>query len=162
MMDGLCLPYCALGYKVDQKTCKRLTEFIVNYDFNTLNGIIYDKANNVPAVTGSTQNFYKNYDPDDPFPAPLRGLYFDGVTSLLRLPEYSTFKTPKIIIGPVFTFSMWINPDSSFGTLFSAYNSAGNSELLVKLLNGYPTIVIRFEILGSYVYPCDYAVSLFE
>ncbi|CAG9335159.1 unnamed protein product [Blepharisma stoltei] len=104
---GSCTSSCPSGYTSSSAgVCIISQEKIFDLNLNTLNGVVYDKASLIPVVTGSTKEFYPDYEADDPIPAYLRGFYFNGESSLLRMPEYSTYNSPKLVIVPSFTISI--------------------------------------------------------
>ncbi|CAG9321677.1 unnamed protein product [Blepharisma stoltei] len=160
---GLCLRYCPRGYYADSyETCQLIDSIIFELDLNTLNGVVYDKKYLIPAITGSTQNFYKNYDLDDPLPAYLRGFYFNGISSLLNLPDFGSYTSPVLLIGPIFTFSLWINPESNNSVLFSKKNNSLSSYLSISLSNGYPKVLINLAHGALFSFTCQSSLSLFQ
>ncbi|CAG9335917.1 unnamed protein product [Blepharisma stoltei] len=159
LVNGLCLSYCPSGYKASTNVCAETNAMMFDLELETLNGVIYDKASQVPILTGSTSNFYMNYDSDDPIPAPLRGMWFNGDSSILHMPKYSNYSSPLLIIGPVFTYSIWINPWSDTSTVMYTQDSSNSEEFAIKLNAGYPSIELSLKIAGFIAHQCKTPIT---
>ncbi|CAG9335172.1 unnamed protein product [Blepharisma stoltei] len=131
---GVCKVECPVGYSSSPSGCVLAKEKIFDLDLNTLNGVIYDKASSIPVITGSSEQFYPDYEADDPIPAYLRGFYFNGQSSVLRLPEYSTYTSPNLLIGTTFTISIWINTEISSSALLSKHDITNNFSVIYSIL----------------------------
>ncbi|CAG9335769.1 unnamed protein product [Blepharisma stoltei] len=162
MINGLCLAFCPLGYVESNNLCKLVNSQIFHLDLNTLHGIIFDRSSEIPIITGNSSNFYKNYDHDDPVPAYLRGFYFDGISSVLYLPENSLYQSPKLIMSPIITYSIWINPQSADMTIASIHDSSNTKEFELEIINLLPTLTINLQYAGIVTYACSNIVSLYE
>ncbi|CAG9335177.1 unnamed protein product [Blepharisma stoltei] len=141
MILGFCSSSCPSGYTSSSAgVCIFSQEKIFDLNLNTLNGVVYDKASSIPVVTGSTKKFYPDYEADDPIPAYLRGFYFNGESSILRMPEYSTYVSPKLVIAPTFTISIWLNTETSYSTIISKHDVSDNYSKLyyISLIAGKP------------------------
>ncbi|CAG9335182.1 unnamed protein product [Blepharisma stoltei] len=143
MVLGICSSSCPSGY-ISSSTgvCVFSQEIIFDLNLNTLNGIVYDNASSIPVITGSAKQFYPDYEADDPIPAYLRGFYFNGESSILRMPEYSTYTSPKLVIAPIFTISIWLNTETSYSAIISKHDASDNYSTLyyISLIAGKPTI----------------------
>ncbi|CAG9335196.1 unnamed protein product [Blepharisma stoltei] len=161
-MSGACLANCPAGFSPSGGVCMMVQEKIFDLDLNTLNGVIYDKASLIPVITGSSKQFYPNYEPDDPIPAYLRGFYFNGKSSILRMPEYSNYTSPRLVITSTFTISIWLNTETSYGTLFSKHNISDNYSTLYSIslmgskvsisftLSSFQTFYMADRLLNNY------------
>ncbi|CAG9335208.1 unnamed protein product [Blepharisma stoltei] len=160
LVSGICLASCPQGYSRSGTKCVQTQEKIFDLDLNTLEGVIYDKANSIPVITGSTKQFYPNYENDDPIPAYLRGFYFNGWSSILRLPEYSSYISPKLVIAPIFTISIWLNTETSFSTIISKNDISNNLSTLwaVYLMNSKPALSIIISS-SAIAYTCQTALK---
>ncbi|CAG9335204.1 unnamed protein product [Blepharisma stoltei] len=161
LFSGVCLSPCPLGFSPSGNQCVKVKEKIFDLDLNTLEGIIYDKASSIPVVSGSTKQFYPNYEADDPIAAYLRGFYFNGQSSVLRLPDYSNFTSPKLLIAPVFTISIWLNPEAPFSSIMSKHSNSdsstiwavylmANSPALFLIMNSSPILYTSKASLSEY------------
>ncbi|CAG9335174.1 unnamed protein product [Blepharisma stoltei] len=160
-ITGICLGGCPSGYSLSANGC--VQEKIFDLDLNTLNGVIYDKASSIPVVTGSTNKFYPNYEPDDPIPAYLRGFWFNGQSSVLRLPEFSNYTSPKLIIAPTFTISIWLNTETSFSALLSKNSISDNYSALyfISLISSKPAISLLISS-SPFFYSCQASLNNYE
>ncbi|CAG9335180.1 unnamed protein product [Blepharisma stoltei] len=142
MVLGICSSSCPSGYISSSGVCAFSHEKIFDLNLNTLNGIVYDDASLIPVITGSTKQFYPDYEADDPIPAYLRGFYFNGESSILRMPECSTYTLPKLVIAPAFTISIWLNIETADSAIFSKHNISDNYSTVyyISLIAGKPTI----------------------
>ncbi|CAG9321678.1 unnamed protein product [Blepharisma stoltei] len=161
MLNSMCLEACPAGYQADSSgNCIQKITAIFDLDLNSLDGVIYDKESKIPGITGSTSNFTNGYDKDDPLPAPLRGMYFNGNSSIINLPEFGTYLSPKLVVGPYFTFTTWINPSSSNSVLFAKRDSSLNDILIISLLNGSPNIRISLDYGTLYSFTAQNTVPM--
>ncbi|CAG9335149.1 unnamed protein product [Blepharisma stoltei] len=163
MASGICGTSCPLGYEKKSGNCIRVQEKMLDLDLNTLSGVIYDKASSIPVVTGSTKQFYPDYEADDPIPAYLRGFWFNGQSSILRLPEYSNYTSPRLVIAPTFTISIWLNIESSYSAILSKHNiSDGYSTLyLISLMDSKPIFLSNLGLWSAF-YICDASLKNYE
>ncbi|CAG9335181.1 unnamed protein product [Blepharisma stoltei] len=141
MVLGICSSSCPSGYiSSSEGVCVFSQEKIFDLNLNTLNGIVYDDASLIPVITGSAKQFYPDYEADDPIPAYLRGFYFNGESSILRMPEYSTYTLPKLVIAPAFTISMWLNIETAYSAIISKHNIFDNYSTVyyISLIEGKP------------------------
>ncbi|CAG9335175.1 unnamed protein product [Blepharisma stoltei] len=163
MFSGVCLAVCPAGYSPSSGVCIKSKEKIFDLDLNTLNGVIYDKANSIPVVTGSTIQFYPDYEADDPIPAYLRGFWFNGQSSLLRLPEYSNYISPKLLVTPTFTISIWLNIESPNSVLLSKYSITDNYSVLysISIMSNKPAISLIINT-SPFVYSCQTSLTSYE
>ncbi|CAG9326437.1 unnamed protein product [Blepharisma stoltei] len=147
LLNGICMTFCPLGYTAISDICTLNSDYIFDLKFETLSGIIYDSKSFIPVLTGNSEDFYPNYDSYDPIAAYLRGVYFNGISSVLQLPPFLSYKSPKLSLSPWFTISVWINPEISFGTIFYKSNSLSIITQLVSitLSNYYPSILLRIQ-----------------
>ncbi|CAG9335199.1 unnamed protein product [Blepharisma stoltei] len=162
-VSGICVNSCPLGYSPSGSSCVLVQEKIFDLDLNTLNGVIYDKVNSIPVITGSTNQFYPNYEPDDPIPAYLRGFYFNGKSSILRMPEYSNYASPRLIIPSTFTISIWLNTETSYGTLLSKHNISDSYSTLYSISLMGSKISISFTLSSFQIfYMADRLLNNYE
>ena len=124
MVNGYCM-LCPTGYSNSTGSCVLNSTTAFSVTFNILQGIIYDSYNSIPVITGSSEAFYPDYDYDDPIATYLQGFYFNGYSSVLRLPQFSIYTGPELVLGPTWTLEMWIMPISTSGCLFSSQSLNG-------------------------------------
>ncbi|CAG9321670.1 unnamed protein product [Blepharisma stoltei] len=160
MIGYVCLKFCPLGYTQSGNICKLVNEFVYDMKFDKLTGVIYDSVSNIPALTGNSIEFYPNYDYYDPLPAYLRGFYFNGNTSIMHLPKYKSYASPTLVLGTIFTFSTWINTESTTGTVFykSSHLSVGSSLLELKIVGGYPTLILLMRGI-QIIHQCENQIT---
>ncbi|CAG9335141.1 unnamed protein product [Blepharisma stoltei] len=159
----LCTFGCPIGYSKVNGQCVLITTLIFDLNLNTLEGVIYDAASLVPVVTGSTEQFYPDYEVDDPIPAYLRGFWFNGQTSILRLPDYGAYTSPKITLIPYFTISVWLNTETQNAAILSK-NDASNSYSIVysiNLMSGQPVFTL-FINSSQFLYISQKSLSYYE
>ena len=126
LLEVVCLSTCPIGFNFYANQCTVAEKWMptVEFIFNTIQGVFYDKINNVGAMTGQSESYYPNLDLTDPVPAYRRGLYFTGKYSYLSMPYPPEF---RLLFGIRFFVSVWINPISHDGTLLS--KSQENNEV---------------------------------
>ncbi|CAG9335154.1 unnamed protein product [Blepharisma stoltei] len=163
MVSGICVSNCPSGYSRTVSGCILVQEKIFDLDLNTLNGVIYDSASEIPVITGSTSQFYPDYEDDDPIPAYLRGFWFNGQSSVLRLPDYLNYTSPKLVMGKNFTISIWLNIKASFSSLLSKHNVSDNYSALysITLTSDKPTISLLINS-SPFFYMCQASLNHYE
>lgn len=72
-----------------------------------LKGILYDSVSKVPVLTGNSQRFYPDFDEEDPIPAYLRGYYFNGLNSIMRMPVFQNYTKNPLILPPSWGTEIW-------------------------------------------------------
>ncbi|CAG9326220.1 unnamed protein product [Blepharisma stoltei] len=121
--NTLCLLNCPGGYFGDYNQRKCL--FVSNIEFNAT---FYDKIElgqvECFKVGSDSANKYPNYDSGDPYPAYLRGYYFNGTTYL----------STSMLTGPYFSVSVWVNIITA-GTIISRILN-GNEIFCLEFLSG--------------------------
>ncbi|CAG9335140.1 unnamed protein product [Blepharisma stoltei] len=142
MASRICMASCPLGYSKSSSGCVLTKVKIFDLDLNTLEGVVCDKASSIPAVTGSTKQFYPDYEADDPIPAYLRGFWFNGLSSILRLPEYSSYTSPRLVISSPFTISIWLNTETPSASILSKHIISDNYQSFysISLIDSKPEI----------------------
>ncbi|CAG9335197.1 unnamed protein product [Blepharisma stoltei] len=166
IVSGICTLSCPLGYSKSATACTLVEEMIFDLDLNTLsvlNGVIYDKASSIPVVTGSTKQFYPDYEADDPIPAYLRGFYFNGKSSVLRLPEYSNYTSPQLVIASNFTISIWLNAETTYSAILSKHNISDNYSTFyaIYIISSKPAILITIDS-SPIVFMCQGLLNNYE
>ncbi|CAG9335205.1 unnamed protein product [Blepharisma stoltei] len=160
---GSCLSDCPMGYTKSVSECLFESDIIFDLNLNTQSGIIYDSVSSIPVITGSSEQFYPNYEEDDPKSAYLRGFYFNGNSSILRLPEYKNYISPKLRIGPIFMISIWLNAENESCTIMSKNNISDNYSIVyaITLVNAMP--ILTFLIDNSiFIYSSKISLHNFE
>ncbi|OMJ84046.1 hypothetical protein SteCoe_14915 [Stentor coeruleus] len=117
-IEGIC-EKIPTGYNNSTNPQAEATQILLLI-FNGLEGLVLDKINSIPALTGKSESFYPDYDNEDPLAAYLRGYYFDGKSSIVRLPEYKNYTSNPLILPPSYTFEIWILPTSDGTFLYSS------------------------------------------
>ena len=143
LLGSVCLSICPIGYDQKGNMCSKVDDSVpdVEYIFNTLEGIYYDKYNKLPAITGIDPSGYPIIDATDPIPAYQRGLYFTGNGSYLAFPYQPN---GVLLFGTSFFLSTWLNPISLNGALF--YKSNFSSILFAsEIANGYLSATISIN-----------------
>ena len=115
---GYCM-LCPIGYAVSEGYCSLDNAFVFSLELNNLDGVLYDTRNNITVLTGNSKSFYPNYDTNDPFAAYLRGYYFNGNSSMLKISQMGSSET-ALILGPIWTIKIWALPNSLSGCLISS------------------------------------------
>ncbi|CAG9335944.1 unnamed protein product [Blepharisma stoltei] len=146
MYLGWCITECPDGFIENGSICEEQDTFIFYLSFDTLEGVVYDKKSKIPALIGSSPEFYPDYDPFDPLAAPYRGFYFNGINSIMHLPIYPGYSSPVLSFGYSFTFSIWINIENGFGTVVSKQDSLYNQIFSLQLAVGIVKISLNFSI----------------
>lgn len=102
---------CGIGYTLINNTCLLTSNLFFSLNLNnTISGQIKDSASGIEVLTGTTAKFYPYYEPTDPVSAFLRGFYFNGTSSYLKVSE-------KFILPYTFKLSLWINSLNPSGVL---------------------------------------------
>ncbi|CAG9335954.1 unnamed protein product [Blepharisma stoltei] len=148
MYLGWCISKCPDGFIESGSVCLEKDPFIFYLSFDTLDGVVFDKQSSIPALTGNSTAFYPDYDPFDPLAASNRGFYFNGVSSIMHLPIYSNYSTPVLSFGYSFTFSIWINIESGFGTIISKQDNLYKPIFSLQLVSGVVMISLNFKGSG--------------
>ena len=108
---------CPLGYEVANNECSLQYELVFDMKFSTLSGLVYDSKSHVLGITGSSGALYPGFEPNDPIPSRSRGFYFNGYSSLVRLPSHER-SSPSLTFSPSFTIELWVYPQGGSGSLF--------------------------------------------
>ena len=133
MVDGYCMR-CPTGYSNSTGLCVLASDVIFSVTLDSLKGVLYDTYSMIPVITGASAAFYPNYDLDDPIATYLQGFYFNGYSSVLRLPQFGAYTEPELILGPSWTLGLWLMPVSDSGCL--AFSSSLNGTLFAFYYNG--------------------------
>lgn len=159
---GLCRYLCPSGYTISGAACSAGTTLFLSLTFNQITGTITDSSPlGSVAVTGSSSNFYPNYDTNDPFAAYMRGYYFNGINSVVNLPPFSTNTSPILYVGPQVTIDAWIYPTSSSGTIITKQDITTFSSLyMLSISSGSLQLTAYYENLGVYTHTCPLALTL--
>ena len=120
-ISGYCM-LCPTGYYILGSLCTLKDKFIFDLKLISLKGLLYDTRSNIPILTGNSEVFYPNYDSEDPNVSYLQGYYFNGISSILRLPNYKNYTTPILILGPIWIIEIWFLPYSLQGCLLYSSN----------------------------------------
>ena len=109
---------CAIGYGINNNNaCILMRNTLFDLELNnTLEGVLIDSASSIEVITGENGQFYPDYDSSDPFTAFLRGYYFNGTSSYLKINDTS------VLFPFTFTIETWINPMSSNGVILQRKN----------------------------------------
>ena len=118
MLGPTCRIECPTGFISSLTDCIAEQSLAFDMKFDEIQGIVYDKTNEIPAITGSSKQFYPDYEENDPYAAYERGYYFNGVKSILRLPEFE-YTAPYFTLSPEFSIELWIMPVQGNGTIIS-------------------------------------------
>ena len=114
-------------------------------NFDSLLGVYQDDISNIPIITGNSYKFYPDFDNEDPIPAYLRGLYFNGKGSVIRLPVYGKYKSPKLILSINWTIEIWLNPSNDSG----CFLSYARSTKLLSICHEKNSISIDLSLINS-------------
>ena len=96
---------CPLGYSIINSQCVFQYSLVFDMIFNVIQGIVNDSVSNIPGITGTSSTFYPSYEQNDPIAAYDRGYYFNGISSIIRLPEFE-YPAPELILAPEFSFGI--------------------------------------------------------
>lgn len=135
LFDGVCLSECPIGYIRKYSRCyPKNTELkIINFNFEGSGNIFYDTISHIQASSISNPISH-----DLPYSVYFRGIYF---------PENSALEvefTNKPLLGNTFSFSLWIKPKMSNGTLITKYSDSGTL-LTITLENFHPVISLEID-----------------
>ena len=158
MVQGYCMR-CPTGYSIHNSTCEVESGVAFAMTLGHLDGISYDTYNGIPMITGSSANFYPNYDYDDPIATYKQGYYFNGYSSILHLPVFSSYTGPELVLGPSWTIDIWLMPLSASGLLLSS--TSLNGTLFLFYYNGtnfFATLNLTESAPNEISYP--FSVSL--
>ena len=158
----LCRNFCPSGYVISGNDCIEDDTLILELTFEGISGILYDQSPLEAAVTtGSSSTFYPSYETNDPKTARYRGYYFDGASSIMRLPPFGTYSTPIIYFAPEITFEAWVFPSSNSGTIVSKQDVTNLQKIFaVSIVSLYPTLSAYFYSLGSTTFTCTLALTI--
>ena len=172
LVEGFCIECPSLSSIINGNQCEVFQGEVFLVRFDTLSGIVHDELNSVPVITGNSEAFYPDYDTEDPLAAFMRGFYFDGKSSVLRLPEYSNWVSPKLVLSLNWTVEIWLNPKSESGCFFSYIGPEytlislcfSSSKILVSIrseqyltytfyfedkIDGWKILMVSFEFNGA-------------
>lgn len=159
LLGNVCVDHCPIGFDGKNNLCKWESQdfVVVEYVFNTLQGLFYDKIRNVPAITGISDSCYPDLDETDPIPAYARGVYFTGKGSFISFPFPHTSTR---LLNSFFSIAIWIRPSSITGTILDKSNSEvslfsvtlSNLFLLMQILldNTYCITTIAYPLKQYY------------
>lgn len=124
---------CPTGYKVIDNECILAFELVFDLKFDSLNGIVNDTACGMLGVTGSTEQFYPDFEKNDPIPAFNRGFYFNGKSSVVTMP-ISKGSDNVFSIAPEFTFEVWLFAQGNDGVIIAKQGIEDNESLFIVYL----------------------------
>ena len=165
MFLSTCLLFCPTGYSLSNDRCVLEKTLVFDMLFDAIQGTVYDSQSNIPAITGTSEIFYPDYEENDPYATDGRGYYFNGISSIMRLPEFE-YSAPSLILGPEFSIELWMMPMQAYGTIISkqmtsTYQSLfqlslSSSSLVFTMrtpfYNTIATYIIKNIPLGSWLY----------
>ncbi|OMJ71350.1 hypothetical protein SteCoe_30454 [Stentor coeruleus] len=136
-LELLCLPKCPYGFVDSSGSCVNSNGIVqlVKFRFVDVANVIYDQISNIPMFMGNSPSFYPNYDNNDPYIIPQRGLYFTG-TSYTTLA--STSSSPVYItLGNTHTFDIWLAAEyfSSTSTVFSLTKTTNSKYFSAQIIS---------------------------
>ena len=108
LLTDICLVACPTGYTQNSQTinCDLSYSEVLILNFDTISGQPSDTSTlGLSTRAGSTNNFYPNYDTDDPYASYMRGYYFTG-GSKVYLPPYTGNTSPVLILAPKITVTI--------------------------------------------------------
>ena len=155
LLEVVCVDICPIGFFSDDNQCTLEVKWepTVEFVFDSIQGVFYDKISGVGALTGQSESYYPSLDRTDPIPAYQRGLYFTGAGSYLSLPYPSDF---TLLLGIRFFISTWINPVSTEGSLF--YKSLETTVLFSASIKSlYLQIIATIDHI-SYSFTTSYSL----
>jgi len=142
----LCDKHCPIGYSKEGTKCVLTTSdaLIVQFDKLT-NSYLYEKTS-LTVSMGSSQKYYTSYDDDDPLPAYLRGVFFDGKDDNASINPSSSSGVP-LILSPTHQVSMWVKTvaESGIQTLLYKEESSKNQVTFSILSDGKLSISLRTQ-----------------
>ena len=138
LMLSTCMLFCPTGYQMSNAGCVLQETLVFDMVFDGIQGIVYDRQFGLPAVTGSSERFYPEYEANDPYAAYGRGYYFNGVSSIMRLPELE-YSSPTFLFGPEVTIEVWIKSLQASGTIIS------------KQITSTQQIIFQLQLVDSFI-----------
>lgn len=147
LVQGFCL-YCPTGFTVIDGVCEVTSNLAFSVVFNQLPGVIYDLYNSIPIITGSSEDFYPNYEFDDPIATYKQGYYFNGKTSVIRLPVFGGFIGPQLVLAPSWTLEMWLMPTALNGCLAT---STSTDSTLFSICYTETSFSIKIQLTNSFI-----------
>ena len=146
-MNSICLNI-PTGYSNTTGVYSTNGALTFSVEFSAILGLMYDSINNIPVLTGNSPMFYPTPDDEDPIPAYLRGYYFDGNASVVRLPVYKIYSSPALILAPTFGVEILLLPSFINGTIL--YSVSSNSTMFnFYLINEQVVTNITFAGVGT-------------
>ena len=87
---NLCEEFCPTGYTMGSGVCDpdSTQGFVFDITLSQIEDIVTDTQSSIPVLTGTTTDFYPDYNTDDPYAAYQRGYYFHGA-AVMQLPPHS-------------------------------------------------------------------------
>ena len=122
MLNSVC-SQIPTGYIFANGGYKSNNALVFSMELTGIVGVIHDSVSSIPVITGNSADFYPYPDSEDPIPAYLRGYYFDGTKSLMRMPQYQQYTFPSLILAPTWGLEAFILPNSGQGTLLFSTSS---------------------------------------
>jgi len=135
--------HCPSGYSKEGTKCVLLTNdvLIVQFDKFT-NSYPYEKTS-LTVSLGSSQKYYSSYDEDDPLPAYLRGVLFDGKDDNATINPTSSSGSP-FILSPIHQVSMWVKSVAEAEDQALLYKESSKDQVTFSILkDGKLSISLR-------------------
>lgn len=150
-LEGLCLPKCPYGFAEISGSCVNSNGIgqLLKFRFVEVANIVYDKISNVPIYMGNSPSYYPNYDSNDPYILPQRGLYFTGTSYAILA---STSSSPiYLTLGNTHTFDVWLAAEylSPTSTVFSLATTTNSKCFSVQMISN----------TGSYLFSIEYNLA---
>ena len=124
---------CPLGYNVVGDECVLEFEVVFDMKFDSLNGLVNDFVSGIVGVAGSSQQFYPDFEANDPIPGYKRGFYFNGKSSVVSITEQDN-NSNMLTLAPEFSFEIWFYAQGSTGTLISKQSSDNADPIFIVYL----------------------------
>ena len=149
-LEGICIPECSTGNSALNNTCFSSSGGILAYTFNEIANVVHDTYNNIPMFMGSSDSYYPNYDPFDPFITGKQGIYFTGA-SYARTASSPTSPV-NVYFGNTHSFDMWTRPTAQANNATLISISDGDVPIIVATIpsfSTYYTISLTYSLTST-------------
>ena len=123
---------------------------IASFDFTHLDSPVIDEVNGLIGIqTANSDEFYPEYDANDPWAAKYRGYYFNGLNSYMEFVDDESGdpdNNAQLVLSPEFTISMWVYPEVFEGTIMIKQDTSFNRFWQLEVSStGYPTVTMKIQ-----------------
>ena len=149
-VEGLCVLNCPNGYKNITNKCTPVSSAssnsqILHYIFNMTVNDLPDLTAGYLAFMGSSTSYVPTFDPNDPLPSYMRGLYFHGNAAYAQLPSNQNEKN-FVILGNSHSIKFWLRPIQKASTSCILAKESKTSQYLYIYLDFSLTPYVSYQV----------------